>query len=60
MLLGDVAVDPVLREVRVTFSKDMQTHEMWSFALGSEGPQPGLAGRRWIPGGEADGSRRGC
>ena len=28
---GDVAVDPALKEIRVTFSKDMMTNEMWSW-----------------------------
>jgi len=29
---GDTAVDPALKEIRVTFSKDMITDRMWSFA----------------------------
>ncbi len=32
---GDVNVDPSLREVRVTFSKDMMTKQMWSWAMNS-------------------------
>lgn len=28
---GDTAVDPALKEIRVTFSKDMMTDRMWSF-----------------------------
>ncbi len=32
---GDVNVDPWLREVRVTFSKDMRTKQMWSWAMNS-------------------------
>ncbi len=28
---GDQSVDPSIREIRVTFSKEMMTHEMWSF-----------------------------
>ncbi len=28
---GDTAVDPGLKEMRVTFSKDMMTQEMWSW-----------------------------
>ena len=32
---GDVNVDPSLKEVRVTFSKDMMTKQMWSWAMNS-------------------------
>jgi len=28
---GDVAVDPLVKELRVTFSKEMMTNEMWSW-----------------------------
>jgi len=28
---GDLAVDPALKEIRVTFSKEMMTNEMWSW-----------------------------
>lgn len=28
---GDTAVDPALKEIQVTFSKDMITERMWSF-----------------------------
>lgn len=28
---GDTAVDPALKEIRVTFSKNMMTDRMWSF-----------------------------
>jgi RNA polymerase sigma-70 factor (ECF subfamily) len=38
-------VDPSLREVRVTFSKDMMTHEMWSFVYASPAPFPKIAGK---------------
>ena len=41
---GDQQVDPSLREVRVTFSKDMMTHEMWSFVHASPAPFPKIAG----------------
>ena len=34
---GDMAVDPFLKEIRVTFSKDMMTEEMWSWC--SQYPQ---------------------
>jgi hypothetical protein len=33
---GDTAVDPALKEIRVTFSKDMMTDRMWSFCQVSE------------------------
>jgi len=32
---GDTNVDPSLKEVRVTFSKDMMTEQMWSWAMNS-------------------------
>ena len=32
---GDVAVDPSLKEISVTFSKDMMTEEMWSWVAQS-------------------------
>ncbi len=41
---GDQQVDPSIREVRVTFSKDMLTHEMWSFVYASPAPFPKIAG----------------
>jgi RNA polymerase sigma-70 factor (ECF subfamily) len=34
---GDTKVDPALKEVRVTFSKDMLTKEMWSWC--SQSPE---------------------
>jgi hypothetical protein len=42
---GDQAVDPSLREIRVTFSKDMMTHEMWSFVYANPAPFPKIAGK---------------
>ena len=41
---GDQGVDPSIREVRVTFSKDMMTHEMWSFVHAAPAPFPSIAG----------------
>ncbi len=41
---GDKHVDPALREVRVTFSKDMLTEEMWSFVYANPAPFPKIAG----------------
>jgi hypothetical protein len=42
---GDLAVDPSVREIRVTFSKDMITHEMWSFVYAAPAPFPKIAGK---------------
>lgn len=41
---GDEGVDPKLREVRVTFSKDMMTKEMWSFVYANPALFPKIAG----------------
>ena len=41
---GDKGVDPAVREVRVYFSKDMQTHEMWSFVYAKPAAFPKIAG----------------
>ena len=41
---GDHLVDPSLREIRVTFSKDMLTEEMWSFVYANPAPFPKRAG----------------
>ena len=41
---GDQGVDPSIREIRVTFSKDMLTHEMWSFVHAAPAPFPEIAG----------------
>ncbi len=35
-MAGDTQVDPSLKEVRVTFSKDMMTKQMWSWAMTSK------------------------
>ena len=42
---GAMAVDPSTREIRVTFSKDMLTEEMWSFVYASPAPFPKIAGK---------------
>ena len=42
---GDLAVDPTLKEITVTFSKDMMTHEMWSWAQIDAASFPKLAGK---------------
>ena len=41
---GDAGVDPRLREVRVTFSREMQTKEMWSFVTANPAAFPKIAG----------------
>lgn len=41
---GARSVDPSLKEVRVTFSKVMQTREMWSFVKASADSFPEVAG----------------
>ena len=41
---GSMAVDPSTREIRVTFSKDMLTNEMWSFVYANPAPFPKVAG----------------
>jgi hypothetical protein len=42
---GDPNVDLTLTEVRVTFSKDMLTHEMWSWVQANPAPFPKIAGK---------------
>jgi hypothetical protein len=42
---GDLAVDPALKEITVTFSKDMITKEMWSWAQIDAASFPKLAGK---------------
>ena len=41
---GDTAVDPSIKEIRVTFSKDMMTKEMWSWVIVSKDSFPPIAG----------------
>ncbi len=41
---GAQAVDPSTREIRVTFSKDMLTHDMWSWVYASPAAFPEIAG----------------
>ena len=41
---GAVNVDPSLAEIRVTFSKDMMTQEMWSWVIHAEGYFPEITG----------------
>lgn len=42
---GDTAVDPDLKEIRVTFSKDMMTDNMWAFCQISKETFPESAGK---------------
>jgi RNA polymerase sigma-70 factor (ECF subfamily) len=37
---GDTSVDPSLKDIRVTFSKDMMTDRMWSFCQISDSTFP--------------------
>jgi hypothetical protein len=47
---GDTAVDPNLKEIRVTFSKDMLTEKMWAICQVSEAHFPEAAGEiRYLP-----------
>lgn len=47
---GDTAVDPALKEIQVTFSKDMITDRMWSFCQISKESFPASAGQiRYLP-----------
>jgi len=41
---GDVAVDPSIQEIRVTFSKDMMTEQMWSWVMMSRATFPKVTG----------------
>jgi Bacterial Ig-like domain len=47
---GDIAVDPNLKEISVTFSKDMMTEEMWSWYSQSPDTFPEIdkAGIRYL------------
>lgn len=41
---GDTQVDPALREIKVTFSKEMSTNNMWSWVKISDETFPQIAG----------------
>jgi len=41
---GDTSVDPSIKEIRVTFSKDMMTQEMWSWVIVSKESFPQIVG----------------
>ena len=42
---GDTKVDPTISEVRVTFSKDMMTEEMWSWVIHTRESFPKIVGK---------------
>ena len=41
---GDTFVDPSIKEIRVTFSKDMMTQDMWSWVIVSKESFPQVVG----------------
>ncbi len=41
---GDTNVDPATTEIRVTFSKDMMTENMWSWVIHTKDSFPEIAG----------------
>jgi hypothetical protein len=41
---GDTRVDPAISEIRVTFSKDMMTDQMWSWVIQTEDSFPEIVG----------------
>lgn len=41
---GDTAVDPLIKEIHVTFSKDMMTNNMWSWVMVSKESFPKITG----------------
>ncbi len=41
---GDTDVDPSIGEIRVTFSKNMMTDNMWSWVIHTKGSFPEIAG----------------
>jgi RNA polymerase sigma-70 factor (ECF subfamily) len=45
---GDTTVDPALTEIRVTFSKDMMTKQMWSWCMHSKDTFPQVANPKGI------------
>ena len=42
---GDLAVDPALSEIRVTFSKEMKTNDMWSWVMVTDATFPKTSGK---------------
>jgi hypothetical protein len=46
---GETAVDPALKEIRVTFSKDMLTERSWSVSQISDETYPKVGEIHWDP-----------
>ena len=42
---GDTKVDPTITEIRVTFSEDMMTDNMWSWVIHTKDSFPEIAGQ---------------
>jgi Bacterial Ig-like domain len=42
---GDTSVSPSVKEIRVTFSKDMMTKEQWSWVIFSKDTFPKISGK---------------
>jgi RNA polymerase sigma-70 factor (ECF subfamily) len=42
---GDLTVDPALSEIRVIFSKEMKTNNMWSWVMVTEATFPKIVGK---------------
>jgi len=42
---GDMAVDPSIKEITVTFNEDMMTDNMWSWAMASKETFPKINGQ---------------
>ena len=42
---GDTKVDPSIKEISVTFSKDMMTNQMWSWVMVSKESFPNISGK---------------
>jgi hypothetical protein len=45
---GDTAVDAKLKEIKVTFSKDMKTKKMWSFVQVSKDTFPKIGDPKYV------------
>jgi hypothetical protein len=42
---GEINVDPSIKEIRVSFSKEMMTNDMWSWVMISKESFPNLTGK---------------
>ncbi|MDF7825329.1 Ig-like domain-containing protein [Pontiellaceae bacterium B12227] len=45
---GDMQVDPTLKEIKVTFSKEMMTKEMWSWCFHTKESFPEISDQKGI------------